>query len=70
MAVGACGAESWELHPLCSHPNTKVLYTTGYAENAVVHHGKLDPGETLVSKPYLREELLEKVRAMLDSDGD
>jgi len=32
--------------------------------------GQKTPGETLVSKPYLREELLEKVRAMLDSDGD
>ena len=49
-------------------PNIKVLYTTGYAENAVVHNGQLDPGVTLVNKPYQRAELLEKVRAMLDSE--
>lgn len=48
-------------------PDIKVLFTTGYAENAVARNGKLDPGITLVNKPYRRTELLEKVRAMLDS---
>ena len=47
-------------------PRIKVLYATGYAENAVVHSGRLDPGATLVNKPYRRAELLEKVRAVLD----
>ena len=47
-------------------PGIRVLYTTGYAENSVVHHGRLDPANTLVNKPYRRAELLEKVRAMLD----
>ena len=50
-------------------PNIKTLYTTGYTENAVIHHGELDPGVMLVSKPYRRREFLEKVRAMLDSDS-
>jgi PAS domain S-box-containing protein len=49
-------------------PGIKVLYTTGYAENAVVHHGRLAPGVTLVNKPYRRAELLEKVRAILDRE--
>ena len=49
-------------------PGIKVLFTTGYAENAVAHRGKLQPGSTLVNKPYRRAELLDKVRAMLDSD--
>ena len=49
-------------------PSIKVLYTTGYAENAVVHNGQLEPGVTLVNKPFRREELLKKVRAMLDSE--
>ena len=49
------------------HPGIKVLYTSGYAENAVIHSGKLEEGVTLVIKPYRRAELLEKVRAMLDS---
>ncbi|MCH6588012.1 MAG: response regulator, partial [Proteobacteria bacterium] len=51
-------------------PDIKVLYTSGHATNADVHHGKLVPGETLVKKPYRRAELLEKVRATLDSEDD
>jgi PAS domain S-box-containing protein len=47
-------------------PGIKVLYTTGYAETSVAHHGRLDPDETLVNKPYRRTELLEKVRATLE----
>jgi PAS domain S-box-containing protein len=47
-------------------PRIKVLYTTGYTENSVVHNGRLDPGVSLVNKPYRRAELLEKVRAALD----
>jgi CheY-like chemotaxis protein len=49
-------------------PGIKVLYATGYAENAVVHNGHLDPGVILVNKPYRRAELLGKVRAVLDSE--
>lgn len=49
------------------HPNIKVFFTTGYAENAVIHHGMLDPGATVLNKPYRRAELLEQVRAILDS---
>ncbi len=50
-------------------PYIKALYTSGYAENAVVHNGTLAPGATVVNKPYRRAELLEKVRALLDSEG-
>jgi CheY-like chemotaxis protein len=49
-------------------PSIKVLYTTGYAESAVIERGYLDPAATLVNKPYRRAELLEKVRTMLDSN--
>ena len=48
------------------YPALKVLYTSGYTENAVVHHGRLDPGVTLLSKPYTRMELANKVRLVLD----
>ena len=51
-------------------PDIKVLYTTGYVENAIDHEGQLTPGATLVSKPYRRAELLEKIRAVLDNEGD
>jgi CheY-like chemotaxis protein len=45
----------------------KVLYTSGYAENSVIHHGHLEPGVVLLPKPYRRAELAAKVRAVLDA---
>ena len=46
-------------------PGMKVLFTTGYAENAIVHHGRLDPGVTVLTKPYRKAELAAKVREAL-----
>ena len=47
----------------------KVLFTTGYTRNAIVHHGRLDPGVHLIGKPYTFSELATKVRAVLDAPG-
>ena len=49
-----------------TYPSVKVLFTSGYTENAIVHHGRLDPGVELLSKPYTRLELATKVRLVLD----
>jgi PAS domain S-box-containing protein len=48
-------------------PGIKVLFTTGYTRNAIVHHGRLDPGVNLISKPFSFEGLAAKVREVLDS---
>lgn len=48
------------------HPGLKVLYTTGYTRNAIVHGGRLDPHVELLQKPYRVDELARKVRAVLD----
>ncbi|HUG98206.1 MAG TPA: PAS domain S-box protein [Gammaproteobacteria bacterium] len=53
---------------LSIRPGVRVLYTSGYSENAIVHHGRLDPGVHLLGKPYRRSELAAKVReALADS---
>jgi signal transduction histidine kinase len=47
-------------------PDLKVLFTTGYTRNAIVHHGRLDPGVHMIGKPYSFSALGAKVRSMLD----
>jgi CheY-like chemotaxis protein len=47
-------------------PGLKVLFTTGYTRNAIVHHGRLDPGVEMIGKPFTFQELGERIRALLD----
>lgn len=49
-------------------PALRVLFTSGYTEDAIVHQGRLDPGVVLLGKPYRRAELVAKVRQVLDED--
>ncbi len=49
-----------------SRPNIKVLFTSGYADNAIVHHGVLDPGTHFLQKPFSLKTLSNKVREVLD----
>ncbi|MGN6315234.1 PAS domain S-box protein [Trinickia sp.] len=51
-----------------TRPELPVLFTTGYARNAIVHHGRLDPGIHLLSKPFTYAELANKLSQML-TDG-
>ncbi|SFI54842.1 CHASE3 domain-containing protein [Bradyrhizobium sp. Gha] len=50
-------------------PGLKVLYTSGYTDNAIVHHGKLDDGVMLLTKPYRRNQLAEMIRKALNGAG-
>jgi CheY-like chemotaxis protein len=43
----------------------RVLYTSGYTENAILHHGRLDAGVTLLNKPYRKADLAAKIREVL-----
>jgi len=46
-----------------------ILFTSGYTENAIVHHGRLDDGTVLLSKPYTRADLAAKVAQLLATPG-
>jgi PAS domain S-box-containing protein len=48
-------------------PGLRVLFTTGYARNAIVHQGRLDPGVELITKPFAYSELASRIRDLLDA---
>lgn len=52
---------------LTLRPALKVLFTTGYTRNAVVHNGVLDPGTAFLQKPFTVDQLALKIRTVLDS---
>ena len=51
-----------------ARPGIKVLYMSGYTDDAIVHHGTLDPGTHFIAKPFSAADLTRKVRKVLDSD--
>ena len=53
---------------LKQRPDLKVLFTTGYTRNAIVHHGRLDEGVDLITKPFTAKDLAAKVRRVLEEE--
>jgi CheY-like chemotaxis protein len=47
-------------------PDLRVLFATGYARNAIIHHGRLDKGVELITKPFTYADLAAKVRDVID----
>ncbi len=52
---------------LVRRPGLKTLFTSGYTENAIVHHGRLDTGVLLLAKPYRKSDLARMIRLALES---
>jgi CheY-like chemotaxis protein len=48
-------------------PGLKVLFTTGYSRNAIVHQGRLDAGVVMIQKPITQESLAARIRDVLDA---
>jgi CheY-like chemotaxis protein len=53
-----------------TYPGLKILFTSGYTDDAIAHHGVLETGVEFLSKPYTPVALARKVRAMLDNESD
>lgn len=51
------------------YPDLKVLYMSGYTENAIIHHDRLDEGVVLLNKPFRKDQLAAKVREALNAPG-
>jgi len=67
MLPGGMNGRQLATEALKRRPGLKVLYTSGYTENALVHHGRLDPGVLLLPKPYLSSDLARMLRTALAS---
>jgi CheY-like chemotaxis protein len=51
-------------------PRLRVLFTSGYAESAIIHNGRLDSGVLLLAKPYRKSDLARMLRIALDAAPD
>jgi len=50
-------------------PGVKVVYMSGYTDDAIAHHGVLDPGVEFIQKPFSMAVLADKIRSVLSSGG-
>ena len=53
-----------------TYPDLKILFTSGYTDDAIAQHGVLEPGSRVSAKPYTPAALARKVREMLDNETD
>jgi two-component system cell cycle sensor histidine kinase/response regulator CckA len=53
-----------------TYPDLKILFTSGYTDDAISRYGVLEEGVKFLPKPYPRAALLRKIRAMLDNKTD
>jgi CheY-like chemotaxis protein len=60
------GGKEMADHLRTSHPDTKVLFTSGYTQDAIGDHGVLRPGIVFLQKPYTTSTLARKVREVLE----
>ncbi|MDP1931220.1 MAG: ATP-binding protein [Gammaproteobacteria bacterium] len=66
VLAGGMSGKRVAIEALARAPTLKLLYMSGYTENAIVHHGRLDRGVALLSKPFRLVDLARKVRDVLD----
>jgi len=64
---GSLNGRQLATESLRRRPGLKILYTSGYTENAIVHHGRLDAGVLLLAKPYRLSDLARMIRTALAS---
>jgi signal transduction histidine kinase len=64
---GGMNGRQLAIEALTRRQGLKILYTSGYTENAIVHHGRLDAGVLLLPKPYLSSDLARMIRTALAS---
>ncbi len=63
------GGQDLAREVLVLRPNVRVLFASGYTDDVLVQQGVLQPGAELIQKPFTREMLLQKVRAVLDGSN-
>ncbi|WP_404296235.1 PAS domain S-box protein [Halomonas sp.] len=68
MMPGGMTGRDLAIAALERKPDLKVVYTSGYTENAIVHNGRLDQGVRFLGKPYRPAALLRKIREALDEE--